>query len=248
MLNKNTTLVFLPGFLGNHHDFDKIIAELPASYRDNCVTFDLPGHHDNDTADYEESIKYIDDAISKNLIQGDFVIYGYALGGRLAINYAFKKKNPKLKGLIIESASFGLTEDERKLRTGKDIVWASQFALKHPRDILTNWYNQPRFRSLTDSEKRKLIDRRLNQDFHKLAIQFDITSVARLDNYRNRLNELPFDIVYLYGEEDETFCTIAKRESVFKNFKPIKISKASHNIHTFFPKEVASEINNLLEI
>lgn len=247
MLNRETTLIFLPGFLGNHHDFDKIIAAMPDDYKRNCIVLDLPGHNDNSLADYDESIEYLDNALQSHNIDGDFVFYGYSLGGRLAINYAFKRKNPRLKGLIIESASFGLTEGELRMRTGKDLLWASQFALKKPREILTNWYNQPHFRSLSNEEKRKLIDRRLNQDFHKLAIQFDLTSVARLDNYRNRLDELPFDIVYLYGEEDEIFSAIAQRESVFENFSPIKITGASHNIHTFFPQEVASVIKNLLE-
>lgn len=246
-LDKNSTLIFLHGFLGNHHDFDNVIKELPSSYKNNCLSIDLPGHNNNEPASYEESIDYIDNVISSKGIDGDFILYGYALGGRLAINYAFKRKNPKLKGLIIESASFGLTENERKLRTGKDIIWASQFALKKPREILTNWYNQPRFKSLSDKEKKMLIERRMNQDFHKIAIQFDITSVARLDNFREKINELPFNVIYLYGEQDDTFCEIAKRESKFLNFVPIKINDASHNIHTFFPSKVASILKDFME-
>lgn len=241
LLNSDCSLVMLHGFLGNHHDFDEIISLLPENLRSRTIAIDLPGHNNNEPANFRESIHYIDQHIQNNNIN-NFVLYGYSLGGRLATNYAFNARNSHLKGLILESSSFGITDEERKMREGTDLMWASQFALKKPEEILTNWYNQPIFDGLTDLQKRQLINLRRNQDFHKLAIQFDATSVAHQENYRNRLNELSIQVNYIYGGKDQKYTLAAQRENNYKNFTSYCVAEAGHNIHTFFPQRIVNII------
>ena len=241
LLNSNYSIVMLHGFLGNHHDFDKIIELLPEHLKNKTIAFDLPGHNNNEPANFRERIHYINQRLTENDID-DFVLYGYSLGGRLATNYAFNAKNPKLKGLILESSSFGITDEERKMREGSDLMWASQFAIKKPEEILANWYSQPIFNGLSETQKKQLINLRRNQDFHKLAIQFDATSVAKQENYRNRLNELTIKVNYIYGEMDQKYTVAAQRENNYKNFTSYCVANAGHNIHTFFPQEIVNII------
>ncbi len=247
LISKDATLVFLHGFLGNHHDYDDVIKSLPVAIQKRCLSVDLPGHNNNKPADYYESVTYLRELLKNNHIEGDFWLYGYATGGRIAIHYAFSANDPHLKGLFIESASFGISDEERKLRKGKDLMWATQFAFKKPEEILRNWYDQPRFDGMTDAQKEMIIRRRKSQDFKKLAVQFDLTSVAHMANFRDRLDELPLPVVYLFGGRDEKFRDAAKREESFSNFKAYEIPQASHNIHYFFPHDVARIISCYLE-
>lgn len=241
LVDSNCSLVMLHGFLGNNHDFDEIIRLLPDQLRNRCISFDLPGHNNNEPATFRESIHYIDHLLNEYAID-DFVLYGYSLGGRIATNYAFNAQNDRLKGLILESSSFGITDEERKLREGKDIMWASQFALKKPDEILKNWYNQPIFDGLSDMQKQHLIKLRHSQDFHKLAIQFDATSVAKQENFRDRLDELSIKINYIYGGKDQKYTLAAQREHHYPNFTSYCIAEAGHNIHTFYPERVVEVI------
>lgn len=239
----NYSLVMLHGFLGNHHDFDDIIQLLPNTLKERTFSVDLPGHNNQDTANFRETIHYIDNILERFNISS-VVLYGYSLGGRIAINYAFNSKNKNIKGLILESSSFGITDEERKKRVGSDLMWASQFALKNPDEILKNWYQQPIFDGMTLEQKQKIIKQRRSQDFHKLAIQFDATSVARQENFRNRLNEINIPIHYIYGSKDLKYTLAAEREKLFSNFHPYIIEDAGHNIHSFFPQKIAEIIQN----
>lgn len=242
-----TTLIMLHGFLGNHHDFDDVVAELPEYIKNKCVSLDLPGHNNKEPASYRETIQILnEEVVSRNI--GDFVIYGYSLGGNIALDYAFKQKNPALKGLILESGAFGITDEERKIREGSDLMWAAKFAIKRPEEVLDEWYGQSKFAGLTPKQKQALINKRKSQDFHKLAQQFRLTTVAHLENYRGRIAELPINVAYLYGALDTQFCKVAEREkATAKNFIPLCIENASHNVHTFFPKETASVIAGIWE-
>ena len=236
------TLVFLHGFLGSRHDFDRVIKKLPEKLQKHCVSLPLPGHHNSQPADYRESVGYIRSRLIAENVTGDFILYGYATGGRIAICYAFQARDPHLKGLFVESASFGISDEERKLREGKDLMWAAQFAFKPPEEIVRAWYSQPRFSGMTDQRKETIIKKRKNQDFENLVQQFSLTSVAKMENFRDRLGELPFDVVYLYGELDEKFRLAADREKRYSNFRAYPIAGASHNIHMFHPENVAEVI------
>ncbi len=244
IFSDEVSLVFLHGFLGSYHDFDKVIKALPVELQSRSHSISLPGHQNNEPANYYDSVNYIKSKLKELGISGDYVLYGYATGGRMAIFYSFLTKDPHIKGLFIESASFGITDEERKIREGRDLMWASQFALKPPETILRNWYNQPRFNGMTEQQKETIIKKRRHQDFKKLAVQFDLTSVARMENFRDRLNELPFPVIYIYGQLDEKFREAAERENSFSNFIPYQIPMASHNVHYFFPNEVAKIISS----
>lgn len=244
IITDDVSLIFLHGFLGNLHDFDRVIRALPPELQSRCYSLPLPGHQNNQPADYHDSVEYIREKLKEKNIDGNYVLYGYATGGRIAVFYSFLTRDPRIKGLFVESASFGITDQERKIREGRDLMWASQFAFKPPETILRNWYNQPRFNGMTEQQKEFIIKKRLSQDFKKLAVQFDLTSVARMENFRDRLGELPFNVIYIYGQLDEKFREAAERESHFSNFIPHQIPEASHNVHYFFPDRVAQIIRS----
>src|SRR5690606_36961553 len=104
------TIVFLHGFLGSGEVFYPLFPLLPDDF--NILLIDLPGHgstrYPNDARRYhvQHQIKDLNHIIQSHCPSKPY-LYGYSMGGRLAIRYALYASK-SLKGLILESTSPGI--------------------------------------------------------------------------------------------------------------------------------------------
>ncbi|MDZ7773438.1 MAG: alpha/beta fold hydrolase [Balneolaceae bacterium] len=117
------TLLMLHGFMGSGACFDHLGSDLASFCRP--VTLDLLGHGRTEgpaepdryrcgrqVADLREIVRRLD--------RKPLYLYGYSMGGRLALQYALEHPET-LKGLVLESAHPGLEdENERERRRRED--------------------------------------------------------------------------------------------------------------------------------
>jgi 2-succinyl-6-hydroxy-2,4-cyclohexadiene-1-carboxylate synthase len=149
------TLVLLHGFMGSGNVFDHLIEDLKTYC--NPVTIDLLGHGKSEGAELhyrfstKEQVADLAKLISEQLHVPLF-LYGYSMGGRLALQLAVHRPD-LIKGLILESATFGLEgETERQARQALDARRADAITGNFG-GFLTEWQQKPMFRSrLINSE------------------------------------------------------------------------------------------------
>lgn len=109
-------LLLLHGFMGSGRAFDHLLE--PLSTFCNPVTLDLLGHGRTASviSDFPFSTEeQVEDLriLFHELFSSPFHLYGYSMGGRLALQYAVHHPT-SLRGLILESASYGLEDKESR--------------------------------------------------------------------------------------------------------------------------------------
>ena len=136
-------VLFLHGFMGSPLD-GQFLQKLDYSVQLTCLA--VPH-----TPPFKLETLY--DAIDRH---NPDVIYGYSLGGRLALNYIHTRR-PSLDLLVLESASFGIKdEDERKKRLELDQVRSNSIK-KDLKEFLRQWYKMDLWGELTDKKRNQFI-------------------------------------------------------------------------------------------
>jgi len=206
-------IVFLHGFLGTGQDWTGVCSFLTDF---TCIAVDLPGHGQ---APFRESFE-LDVDFER------FVLVGYSMGGRLAMEYAAKHPE-RVSSLILISAHPGLlSEDEKQKRLASDAEWA-QLLLELPIDeFLSRWYDQPLFHPFKPDLSAMSMRRRQNpESLAKALLCFSLGKQPRYDTK---------DALILVGERDEKF----RKLYPYANL----IAGAGHMAHLENPRAVAVAI------
>lgn len=160
-LVKGEAIVFLHGFTGSSRDFLTIPDFLKSKYR--CLMPDLPGHGKTRICEngrvfqtkgqvtlLEQWLNFL--GISK------FHLFGYSMGGRLALQFA--AKNPsRLQSLMLVSTTAGIKEEPaRQARRQTDEKLAEKILYSDSLDFLNFWLTQALFQGIVDLGK-DFIDR-----------------------------------------------------------------------------------------
>ncbi|WBA79978.1 2-succinyl-6-hydroxy-2,4-cyclohexadiene-1-carboxylate synthase [Endozoicomonas sp. GU-1] len=257
-------LVLLHGFLGRANDWDSLLAALKDDY---ClIAVDLPGHgssqwleEDTQGADYfcyrlEQTVQTIEQVEGISLKR--FNLLGYSLGGRLAMAYttAFPQR---VAQLLLEGAHPGLvSEQERSERYWSDLQWARRFTEESVADVLLDWYKQPVFSDLDDSQIGSLIAERSKGSGLILANALMAFSLSKQPDYRRALSRLkadcqlsagsPLSVHYFYGENDHKFGQLGQHlltEHVIHSVHPV--TGCGHNVHREQPEVMARLLREL---
>jgi len=234
-------LVFLHGFLGEPAEWRPLAAQLAQQYP--CLLLRLPGHGPSPRplprgAGFEWFAGELQTTLNQLAISRYWLI-GYSLGGRLAA-YCASHQPAGLAGLWLESCHPGLTgEAERRQRWQQDRHTAAALR-RQPFDAwLAQWYRQPVFASLSDTQRRQLIGRRLNNQPTALARMLLATSVARQPDLRPWLARTQLPIGYLYGERDRKYAALGGELSRLNPQIRVAGLDAGHNVHFEQPAKYA---------
>ena len=175
----------------------------------------------------------------------NFVLLGYSMGGRLALNYALDFPE-NLTYLILESASPGiLSESDRLARRQADEKLAEKIEQNGSTWFADFWKNQTIFSSqkrLPEQVQRDIWQMRADNLPSALAETLRATGQGNLPYLAHRLSELKMPILYLSGELDSKYSRIAKE--IFQPLKKVKhimVPNCGHNIHLEAP-QLFSEI------
>ncbi|MGL5359595.1 MAG: alpha/beta fold hydrolase, partial [Shewanella sp.] len=155
-------LVLLHGLLGTKADWLPLLPRLSQHFH--CVCLDLPGHGEHQPALTEaDMVAGFDFCVQDILARLDalhlsqFHLYGYSLGGRIALQLA-KAYPERLNSLLLESCHPGLTSaKERAARAENDAMWAERLVKLPTQDFLTLWYQQPVFADMSPEQRQRTI-------------------------------------------------------------------------------------------
>jgi len=229
------TLIFLHGFLGSCNDWNETINLLKDDF--SCIAIDLPGHGNSMTISnplndgFNHCHELIKDIIDElNLEQ--YILVGYSLGGRIALDYARTQNDPRLHKLVLESSHIGLLNDqEKERRFMEDHSWARSFATQSILETLFEWYEQDIFSDLSDRKKEMFIKKRTHNYGVPLANMLLATSLGKQQCSLPYLQQTELPVYYCVGEKDKKFKHVASQLNNLRHVNVTEFAKAGHNIH-----------------
>jgi len=235
-------IVFLHGFTGSKEDFEELGNSFAKTY--SVLTVDLPGHGRTSMQDFlstHDLLLKLSAFIS--LFSDSPVLYGYSMGGRVALQLALHFLSPSL--LILESAGPGLeSKEEAEKRKKDDSEMFSSFSSTE--EFINHWYKQDLFqqyfisdRFKTDRQMKKLHN--LNEWQKSQAIFSQGVFPLKNENLKE-LQEKSFPVFYIYGSEDLKYKAYAP---LFE--RSYEIKGASHNPHKTHLAELTTILKTILK-
>jgi 2-succinyl-6-hydroxy-2,4-cyclohexadiene-1-carboxylate synthase len=242
------TLVMLHGFTGSAAGWGNHLDTL-AAYGLRVIALDLPGHGQSDApADPQRyAIEYcrqdILTALQKlGVGQGEAILIGYSMGGRIALYTAF---SGFFRALILESASPGLEDPaEREQRRTSDEVLAASIERDGVQAFIDHWEKLPLFASqstLPPESREALRRRRLSNRASGLAQSLRGVGTGVQPSLHARLPTLDIPVLLIAGELDTKFTAIARSMAQALPQSQLRIVPgAGHAVHLERPEEFDS--------
>src|SRR5574344_23610 len=239
-------IIFLHVLLGVPQEFMSIATKL----NNPTEMISLPGHGcSNVTVDFSNVNDWLDEQLTGLKIK-DFILYGYSLGGRIAMNYVCSSKTKfKPLGVIVESSNIGLAEKQDKnLRFQNELTWAKRFNNEQIKNVLSDWYNQEVFSDLSNEDKDFLIKKRINNNGKNISKVIEHLSLAKMPYLGGMLKTLNTPFLYIYGENDKKYMSIAQKICSYNNpqIKVEMLNNCGHNCHLHNSNQIATILKNFV--
>ncbi len=211
------TIVFLHGFTGSSRDFHQIPDFLTDHYR--CLIPDLPGHGKTLLSEEESVFSTTGQVMLLHqwlnfLNLSKFHLFGYSMGGRLALQFAVKY-SLQLSSLILVSSTAGIQDDTaRQNRAQADWELSQKILNSDPVDFLQSWLEQPLFQELTAKGKNFLaqeILRRLPIQPAGLASSLQHFSSGVMPPVWEQAIAIQTPTLVIAGSRDQKYLELAKR-------------------------------------
>lgn len=203
------TLVFLHGFGGTRHAWDRVIAGLdPQRYRP--LALDLPGH--GQLSSYNRPITFAG-CVNGVLAAAPqrFALCGYSLGGRIAQHVALAAPE-RVSRLVLVSSSPGIEDPhERAQRREADRRLADQLERLPYEDFIERWRTQPLFVDDPPEVGALAREDQLRNDPHALASAMRGIGTGEMEPLWGRLGELEMPVTVVVGERDAKFRALGAR-------------------------------------
>jgi 2-succinyl-6-hydroxy-2,4-cyclohexadiene-1-carboxylate synthase len=221
-------IFFLHGFLGDFNELDSLFKQLPY----NVIGLNWMRFVDTKTmynlADIAKDIC----AYIRVLGYSSVMVYGYSMGGRLAMQCACE--DPDLvKVLYLESAHFGYDNDIQKNKLYQEFISRMKmFNNLSFEQFLGDWYNQDLFKLTKKYLCSSDIKKKLRLDYVKVRELMTNLHVSKQPYFVTLLGALEVPIYYVAGELDTKYSNHAIEVSkIITNFNYTIVSNADHNVH-----------------
>lgn len=244
-------LLMLHGFMGDSRSFKHLLKDLNQVC--NPVTIDLLGHgktekvcepkryrEDHQIADLEEIILQIP--------KQPTMIYGYSMGGRLALKTASAKPG-LFRGIILESTNPGiLNEGERKQRKATDMERAQEIE-KDFEGFLHRWEKLPLFQSKIDSQ-HEIVENykqmQQAQDPKAMAASLRGFGTGVMEPVTAGHQEFRVPALLLAGSEDQKY--VASNNEMKSLFIDVSnhVIPAGHRVHLDNPQKFTQHITSFI--
>ncbi|HLG64663.1 MAG TPA: 2-succinyl-6-hydroxy-2,4-cyclohexadiene-1-carboxylate synthase [Ktedonosporobacter sp.] len=249
------TLVLLHGFTGSASGWSGLLAELARTgWR--IIALDMLGHGQSDAP--ADPARYTMEHCQQDIIavlrelsvnEGEAILLGYSMGGRIALYCAF---SGFFRALILESASPGLADAaEREQRRSSDLALAESIEREGIEAFVERWENLPLFatqHNLPAEQRAALHAQRLNNRPAGLANSLRGVGTGEQPALHHRLPELTIPVLLLAGELDAKFCAIARQMAQALPHAQLSIvPEAGHTIHLERPAAFMFQTLNWIE-
>ncbi|MGD8426976.1 MAG: 2-succinyl-6-hydroxy-2,4-cyclohexadiene-1-carboxylate synthase [Balneolaceae bacterium] len=245
-------LLMLHGFMGDHRVFDHLIEDLASVC--NPITVDLLGFGQSSTPlapeRYEEK-RQIRDMLSliNKLKLKHIFLYGYSMGGRLALKIALDKPG-LFKGLILESTNCGIPDEAlRKERREKDKMRANQIRSNF-KTFLSKWEKLELFHS------PKPVSLDLKKRYHQIQSSQKPTALSAsllgfgtgiMTPSCNHVQDFEHPVLLLAGSSDKKYQQINKDLANRFPFATFTSVLSGHRVHLDNPEAFLKEIKNFID-
>ena len=212
------TIVFLHGFTGSSRDFLSLSGEMFGRYR--CLMPDLPGHGCTQVGastfqpnpfQTEGQVTLLHQWLNA-LGQNRFHLFGYSMGGRLALQFAVRHL-PLLSSLILVSTTAGIRQPElRQQRIESDLQLAQTILQAEPADFLTRWVSQPIFKGIAergDVFVAQEVNRRLPIQPAGLANSLKFFGSGVMPPIWEQLGQITVPVLSIAGSRDSKYLSLA---------------------------------------
>jgi 2-succinyl-6-hydroxy-2,4-cyclohexadiene-1-carboxylate synthase len=219
------------------------------------VTIDLLGHGRTskpvEPARYDEA-KQIQDIcqIIESLDISRPFLFGYSMGGRLALKTALEA--PELfKGLLLESTTCGISDlDKRKERQKLDSSWAREIR-EDFEGFLSGWKELELFQSPLPADElliQKYQEIQSEQSPPALAASLHVFGTGSMTPVCHELKNFEPPVLLMAGSEDQKYQQI--NQNLADQFPNATFSsiKAGHRTHLDNPVSLVKNIKNFLNI
>lgn len=249
-------LIFLHGFSESINTFEHLIEYL--NLKDfKVILIDLIGHGKTDSP---KDMKYYTlnhllkaiNFIVKSVTGDKYILYGYSMGGRIALAYSFIYKD-EIRALILESASYGEVDKlKRRNRMLSDYKLAENIKVKGIQWFESYWSSLPIFKSqnlLEEDIKNKIKTLRLKNNADGLSKALIGFSQGRLPCLKNEILKLNLNILYISGELDKKYNTLGEQlANLNSKVKHVTVKSSGHNIHMEKPMDIYIIIKNFIRM
>lgn len=241
-------IVFLHGFLGDKTDMEEWAKNL--SHENTSFLFlSLPGHGKTkikDFIDREDIFQKISGLISFYQQGYPLFLYGYSMGGRIALELALNYL--QVDKLILESASFGLESNEEKSkRFDADQNLFKNF--KSTESFLRNWYQASLFGDYNKSSRfEEDLKKKLTHETSEWEKSLDYFSPGKgklLSECLGQIQNKKLNIELIVGEKDEKYLKHYQEISSKLNINLQVVKNSAHNPHKTNPQSIVQILNTI---
>lgn len=243
-------LVLLHGFMGSGRNFEHLTG--PMSRFCMPVTVDLLGHGrtegSNDPNRFAAKRQVADLHQIIGNLEGSPWLYGYSMGGRLALQYALAHQE-RLRGVILESTHPGLeSESDRQKRRELDEERAQRIQSDFPK-FLEEWQRIPLFAAGSASPDLVKRQRSVQKSQHPewMATSLRGFGTGSLPPALPRLDTLTLPVLLIAGEKDGKYCDLSGQMApLLPQAEREIVSDAAHRVHLDRPDNLISRINTFI--
>lgn len=246
-------LLFLHGFTGCAEDWLPVFDMLPDNY--NLFAMDLIGHGKSEAPSnlelYKvesviEQIKRVKDHLTPNKI----FLAGYSMGGRAALSFATSYPDD-IKGLILESSTAGIKNDEERQKRYEADLKLAEFIESHSlEEFIEMWNDQELFntqRRFSNDKLKMLKRKKASGSKTGYANSLKGFSTGIMPPLHDKLKKIPVKVLLITGDLDTKFTGInARMVRRFYKAKHKIVKNAGHNTHLEEPKRFVEIITNYL--
>ncbi len=254
-MTKGYGIIFITGFLGAPNEFQNIRERLSLPSIEITpldIYNELKELGINEDAFFQNMHLAISNIATKNGLK-KYIIYGYSMGGRMAMSSLIPNTSDTLLGLIIESASPGIPDSERETRISKDKIWGKRFSEEKPQEVLGSWYQLPVFNGFSETEKLLQIENRKNTNLSLYGKILPLLSPVVMPNLIPYLKKCRCPTLILTGNKDPKYQKLwelafsSSDIGTLKNVTKESIANAGHNIHSVRPLEILTVLQDFLK-
>jgi 2-succinyl-6-hydroxy-2,4-cyclohexadiene-1-carboxylate synthase len=203
------TVVFLHGFGGTRHAWDRVIAALdPQRYRP--LALDLPGH--GELSSYNRPITFAG-CVEEVLTAAPerFALCGYSMGGRVALRIALAAPE-RLMRLVLVSSSPGIeNEQERARRRLADHSLADELEREPFEQFIDRWNAQALFAEDPPAVVELARQDQLRNVPRALAAAMRGIGAGEMPSLWDRLGDLRLPVKIVVGNRDRKFRALGRQ-------------------------------------